>query len=53
MKDKGKQIFLLYACDDWKSNTSLICASTSIQKFKKVIVSEIKKGNMNYDKSII
>lgn len=48
MKSKGKQIFLLYSCDDWKSSTSLICASTSIQKFKKVIISEIEKGNMEY-----
>lgn len=49
MEGQGKQIFLLFACDIWGGNSSLICASTSIQKFKKAIVNEIKQGNMSYD----
>lgn len=43
-----KQIFLLYCCDEWKSNTSLICASTSANKVKNAICKLIKEKDMVY-----
>jgi len=47
---KPKNIYLLYSCDIHKmhSNMKLIMASTSENKIKKEIESQIKEGNMRY-----
>lgn len=44
-----KQIYVLYACDEWKRNNHLVCATLSENKLKKIIISEIEKRNMEYN----
>lgn len=50
MKKSKKQIFLLWACDEWKSVDSkrLVCATTSPTKMKMAIARMIECGNMEY-----
>ena len=45
------QIILLYSCDEWKSNSKVIMATTSMDDLKKGIVHNIKEGNMVYTNS--
>lgn len=48
-----KDIYLLYACDEWKSNSSmsLRMATTSITKLKKEIELAVEDGDMDFSQS--
>lgn len=49
-----KQIFLVFACDEWcskKSQTLLLC-TTSVRRLKTFICREIQKGNFEYNSSV-
>lgn len=46
-----KQIFLVYACDSWKSTSSMkqpIMVTTSVRKLKSFIAKKIKAGDFIY-----
>lgn len=46
-----KQIFLVYACDSWKSTSSMkqpIMVTTSVRKLKSFLVKKIKTGDFIY-----
>jgi hypothetical protein len=53
MKKTNKQIFLVYACNEWKENSSmeLILATTSVRKLKSCLANEIKQDNINWEDS--
>ena len=45
----SKQIYLLFSCDEWKSNPMpLIWVGTSSQKLRKYIIHQIEVGDMAY-----
>lgn len=43
-----QQIYLLYSCDEWKSKSHLICATTSKSKLKDAIMRCIQSDDMTY-----
>lgn len=49
----SKQIFLVFACDEWKSRDSmrLEMATTSVQRLKSFISEKIKDGVYGYGNS--
>ena len=48
----SKQIFTVFACDQWKSRNSmrLMMATTSVRKLKSFIVRKIIDKTFTYDK---
>ena len=48
----SKQIFTVFACDQWKSRDSmrLLMATTSVRKLKSFIVRKIADETFTYDK---
>ena len=44
----AKQIFILYSCDEWDSNSKAILCTLSEMKLKKAIRTCIEKDEMNY-----
>ena len=48
----SKQIFTVFACDQWKSRDSmrLLMATTSVRKLKNLIVRKIADETFTYDK---
>ena len=50
MKSK-RQIFLVYACDEWKSKDSmrLELATTSVRRLKSFVAKKIKDGDYYYN----
>lgn len=45
-----KQIFLVYACDEWKTRKemTLILATTSAKRARDFIADQIRRGDMEY-----
>ena len=54
MVKSKKQIYLVYSCDGWKSNSSmgLLMATTSVRRLKAFVAKEIADGNMDYSNGI-
>lgn len=54
MTKSKRQIYLVYSCDEWKSNSSmgLLMATTSVRRLKAFIAKEIANGNMDYSNGI-
>ncbi len=48
----SKQIYTVFACDEWKSRDSmrLLMATTSVRKLKSFIVRKIADETFTYDK---
>ena len=48
----SKQIYTVFACDEWKSRDSmrLMMATTSVRKLKSFIVRKISDETFTYDK---
>lgn len=48
-----KQIYTVFACDEWKSKDSmrLLMATTSVRKLKSFIVRKISQGEFDYGNS--
>lgn len=54
MTKSKRQIYLVYSCDEWKSNSSmgLLMATTSVRRLKAFVAKEIANGNMDYSNGI-
>lgn len=48
---RGKQIFMVWSCDDWQSRDSmrLLMATTSTRKLRSFIAAKIKDDTFGYD----
>ena len=44
----ARKIYLLYSCDEWKSNAKTILATASLDSLKVGIIECIKKDDMTY-----